>query len=76
MVLRDQMGSTAKPTEAAGSLKALVAFTPMVGALLVPLVVPLLMVRVSVSAGVLAAVLLSCLWFAAMLRTSELPSHG
>jgi hypothetical protein len=25
---------------------------------------------------VLAAVLLSSLWFAAMLRTSELPEHG
>jgi hypothetical protein len=29
-----------------------------------------------VGAGVLAAVMLSCLWFTAMLRTSELPSHG
>jgi MFS superfamily sulfate permease-like transporter len=53
-----------------------VAITPLAGSLLVPIVVPLLMVRVSVGAGVLAAVLLSCLWFAAMLRTSELPSHG
>jgi MFS superfamily sulfate permease-like transporter len=72
------MGSPANPAagQAAGSLKALVAFTPLAGALLVPVVVPLLMVRVSVAAGVLAAVLLSCLWFAAMLRTSELPSHG
>jgi MFS superfamily sulfate permease-like transporter len=42
----------------------------------VPILVPLLMVRVSVAAGVLAAVILSCLWFSAMLRTSELPSHG
>jgi hypothetical protein len=52
-----------------------VAFTPLTGALLVPLVVPLLMVRVSLAAGVLAIILLSCGWFAAMLRTSELPSH-
>ena len=65
------------PTTAAapGALKAVVAITPLLGSLLVPLVVPLLMARVSVGAGVLAAVLLSCLWFTAMLRTSELPSH-
>lgn len=58
------------------TLKALVAFTPLAGALVLPVVVPLLMVRVGVGAGVLAAVLLSCLWFTAMLRTSELPEHG
>ena len=62
-------------TEERSGLKALVAATPLLGAVLVPVVVPLLMVRVSVGAGVLAAVLLSCLWFVAMLRTSELPSH-
>ena len=56
-------------------MKTIVAFTPIVGAVLLPLVVPLLMVRVSISAGVLAAVVVSCLWFAAMPRTSELPSH-
>lgn len=56
-------------------MKTIVAFTPIVGAVLLPLVVPLLMVRVSISAGVLAAVVVSGLWFAAMLRTSELPSH-
>ena len=60
----------------AGAVTALVAFTPLAGALVVPILVPLLMVRVSVAAGVLAAVILSCLWFSAMLRTSELPSHG
>lgn len=57
-------------------LKTIVAVTPLAGALLVPLLVPVLMVRVSIGAGVLAAVVLSCLWFAAMLRTSELPQHG
>lgn len=72
------MGAHTNQTEAqpASGVKALVAFTPLAGALLVPVVVPLLMVRVSVAAGVLAAVILSCLWFSAMLRTSELPSHG
>ena len=68
----------AHPSASTGSptLKAVVAFTPLAGALVLPLVVPLLMVRVGVGAGVLAAVLLSCLWFTAMLHTSELPEHG
>jgi MFS superfamily sulfate permease-like transporter len=71
------MAASSSPSgpQANGTLKTVVAFTPLVGSLLVPVVVPLLMVRVSVGAGVLAAVLLSCLWFSAMLRTSELPSH-
>ena len=65
----------ATQTQANGMLRTVVAATPLAGALIVPVVVPLLMVRVSVAAGVLAAVLLSCLWFTAMLRTSELPIH-
>ena len=69
------VSSNASVPPANAALKTLVAFTPLAGSLLLPLVVPLLMVRVSVAAGVLAAVLLSCLWFSAMLRTSELPSH-
>ena len=56
--------------------RPIVALTPLVGTLVVPLVVPLLMVRVGIGAGVLAAVLISCLWFAAMLSSSELPEHG
>jgi 4-amino-4-deoxy-L-arabinose transferase-like glycosyltransferase len=52
-------------------LKTVVAFTPLAGAVVLPVVVPLLMVRVSVGAGVLAAVLLSSLWFAAMLSNSS-----
>jgi hypothetical protein len=52
-----------------------VAATPVAGSLLFPLVVPLLMVRVSIGAGVLAAVVIGSLWFAAMLRTSEMPGH-
>jgi hypothetical protein len=56
--------------------RPIVAFTPLVGSLAVPLLVPLLMVRVGIGAGVLAAVVLSCLWIAAMLISSELPEHG
>lgn len=76
MVLNGPMASPAPQPQAPGALKALVAVTPLAGSLLVPIVVPLLMVRVGVAAGVLAALVLSCLWFTAMLRTSELPSHG
>ena len=57
-------------------IKALVALTPITGAVVLPLLVCLLMVKVSISAGVLAAVVISSLWFVAMLRTSELPEHG
>jgi hypothetical protein len=53
-----------------------VAFTPLAGTLLFPLVVALLMTRVSITAGVLAAVLIGSLWFVAMLRTSEMPGHS
>ena len=55
---------------------AVVAFTPMAGAVLFPIAVPLLMVKVGIGAGVLAAVLISSLWFGSMLLTSEMPEHG
>jgi hypothetical protein len=58
------------------ALRLLVAATPVVGSLLFPAVVALLMSRVSITAGVLAAVLIGSLWFAAMLRTSEMPGHS
>jgi hypothetical protein len=57
------------------SLKALVAFTPLLGTLLFPLVVALLMVRNGIGVGVLGAVLVGSLWFVAMLRTAEMPGH-
>jgi hypothetical protein len=63
------------PAAPSSLLKAIVAATPMVGALLVPVLIPLLMVRVSIAAGVLALVVIGTLWFAAMLRTSEMPAH-
>lgn len=70
--------ATASPTgSSAGSLlRLLVAFTPLAGTILFPAVVALLMVRVGIGSGVLAAVILGSLWFAAMLRTSEMPGHG
>jgi len=57
-------------------MKALVALTPITGAVVLPLVVTLLMVKVNIGTGVLAAVVASSLWFVAMLCTSELPEHG
>ena len=58
-----------------GLLKLVVALTPMAGTILFPLVVPILTLRVSIASGVVAAVLIGTLWFAAMLRTSEMPGH-
>ena len=55
--------------------RVVVAFTPLAGSILFPLVVPILMLRVSISAGVIAAVVIGSLWFAVMLRTSEMPGH-
>jgi len=57
-------------------MKALVALTPITGAVALPLLVVFLMAKVGIGAGVAAAVLISSLWFVAMLRTSELPEHG
>lgn len=63
-------------SEPSAGLRALVAATPLLGAVIFPLVVPLLILKVSIQAGVLAAVLIGSLWFVAMLRTSEMPGHG
>jgi hypothetical protein len=67
------MDSTASSSR--GLLKLVVALTPMAGTILFPLVVPILMLRVSIASGVIAAVVIGTLWFAAMLRTSEMPGH-
>lgn len=57
-------------------MRTVVAITPLLGTLLVPLLVPFLMVKVSMAAGVTAIVLLATLWMVWMLRWSEMPgSH-
>jgi hypothetical protein len=66
---------TTAPASPSSLLKALVAATPLVGSLLVPVLVPVLMVRVNIAAGVLALVVIGTGWFVAMLRTSEMPPH-
>ena len=66
---------TTAPASPSSLLKVVVAVTPLVGSLLVPVLVPVLMVRVNIAAGVLALVVIGTGWFAAMLRTSEMPPH-
>ena len=55
--------------------RALVAFTPLLGAVSCPVAVPLVMKHLGIPAAVLTAMALGSLWFVAMLRTSEMPSH-
>jgi hypothetical protein len=62
-------------TTASKPVRTLVALTPIAGSIAFPLIVPLLMLRVGIGAGVLAAVVIGTLWFAAMLRTAEMPGH-
>ncbi|GCE65622.1 putative membrane protein [cyanobiont of Ornithocercus magnificus] len=53
-------------------LRWVTTLTPLIGALIFPLLVPLVMIRFGVAAGVAAALVLTLLWFIAMLRTSEM----
>ena len=55
--------------------RVLVAFTPLLGAVSFPVAVPLVMKHLGIPAAVLTAMVLGSLWFVAMLRTSEMPSH-
>ncbi|ABX08016.1 hypothetical protein [Prochlorococcus marinus] len=54
-------------------LRWFVAFTPIGGAIILPLVVPFIVDRFGIGLGVFSTLLLSSLWFVAMLRTSEMP---
>lgn len=56
-------------------MRVFVAATPLAGALLFPLVVPIVLKQLGIPAAVLTAVLLGTLWFVAMLRSAEMPSH-
>jgi hypothetical protein len=55
--------------------RALVALTPLAGAVLLPLLIPVLMSRVSITASLLATVIGATAWFVLMLRSAEMPSH-
>ena len=53
--------------------KALVLILPLAGSLTLPIAVPLLMRTAGIGAGVALVLVVSCLWFAVMLRFSEMP---
>ncbi|MEL0340207.1 MAG: hypothetical protein VXA52_08580 [Synechococcus sp.] len=55
--------------------KALILILPLAGSLSLPIAVPLLMRSAGIGAGVALVLVVSCLWFAVMLRFSEMPSH-
>ena len=54
-------------------VRLIVAFTPLVGAIALPLLIPTTIERLGIGSGVFIALILSTLWFIAMLRTSEMP---
>ena len=54
-------------------IRLIVAFTPLVGVFLFPLLIPTTIERFGPGPGVLTALVLCSLWFIAMLRTSEMP---
>lgn len=55
--------------------RAMVAFTPLAGALVFPLLVPLVLKNAGIPAAVLSAVAIAVIWFVLMLRTAEMPGH-
>ena len=54
-------------------LRTIIAITPLLGAIIFPLLVPLTMARLGLGPGIILALVLSTFWFVAMLRTSEMP---
>ena len=54
-------------------VRLFVAFTPLVGAVIFPLLIPTTIEHLGLGSGVFTALILSTLWFVAMLRTSEMP---
>ena len=54
-------------------LRLIVVTTPVLGAILFPLIVPYTIVRLGPAPGVVVALVFSALWFVGMLRTSEMP---
>ena len=54
-------------------LRKFVAITPIAGAILFPLIVPFVIAWFGIAPGVFTALVLTTIWFALMLRTSEMP---
>jgi hypothetical protein len=57
-------------------LRWLVLSLPLAGSLSLPVLVPLVISRWGIGSGVLLTLVVSCLWFALMLRFAEMPEHG
>lgn len=55
--------------------RTFIALTPLVGAVLLPVIVPILIKQVSLTASLLAAVIGATGWFVLMLRSAEMPGH-
>jgi hypothetical protein len=55
--------------------RAVVTFTPLVGALAFPVAVPLVLRSAGLPAALLTAVSLGSLWFVLMLRSAEMPGE-
>jgi hypothetical protein len=55
--------------------RAMVAFTPLAGALAFPVAVPLVLRWAGLPAALLTAVTLGSAWFVVMLRSAEMPGE-
>ena len=53
--------------------KNFIALTPLIGALVFPLVVPITISKFGINYGIITALCICSLWFIAMLRTAEMP---
>ncbi len=54
-------------------LRWFVALTPMIGAIVSPILIAITIAKFGISQGVLLALTFTVIWFVAMLRTSEMP---
>jgi hypothetical protein len=55
--------------------RAVVAFTPLAGAIGFPVAIPLVIQSAGLPTALLCAVALASGWFVLMLRTAEMPGH-
>ena len=53
--------------------KNFIALTPLIGALVFPLVVPITISKFGINYGIITALFICSLWFIAMLRSAEMP---
>lgn len=67
--------TTVSPVRSKPLQRAIVAFTPLVGAIVFPVAIPLLIRSAGLPAALLCAVALASVWFVLMLRTAEMPGH-